>query len=86
MPPYIDADTTADEAAHITRNALRRDLDDQDGAVDLDACPTRDGYRRCHCGICVVCGESMHTAIHGPCDGQPPGSKPYGHRFRPRDE
>lgn len=55
------------------------------GAVDWDACPTRryDGWNRCSCGECEMCGNQKHTAIHGPLLGQPPGSKPYGHEFKP---
>lgn len=56
------------------------------GAVDLDECPgaLRYGSRRCDCGKCRVCGFSKHMAIHGPFDGQPPGSKPWGHQFEPQ--
>lgn len=56
------------------------------GAVDLCSCPNRR-YRlnrwRCDCGKCIVCGHQKHTAIHGPFYGQPPGSKPYGHEYKP---
>jgi hypothetical protein len=51
------------------------------GAVDFDACPSR----RCYCGKCKVCGFPMHSAVHGPVLGQPPGSKPFGHEFMPMD-
>lgn len=50
------------------------------GAVDLKDCPNRP--RRCRCGKCK-CGHQKHTAIHGPIYGQPPGSEPYGHEYRP---
>lgn len=88
MIRYIDAATTADEAAQIAIYSLRRDLGDQDGAIDFDECPKRLGHRgqSCHCGVCAVCGEAKHTAIHGPYDGQPPGSRPWGHRYRPCDD
>jgi hypothetical protein len=62
-----------------------------DGAVDLEACPTSGIWRRgrggrevrvpCPCGVCAVCGFARHMGIHGPCAGQPPGSKPWGHPF-----
>ncbi len=51
----------------------------QDGAVDFSECP-RGGYH-CRCEKCGVCGYPKHTAIHAPFIDQPPGSKPYGHRF-----
>lgn len=52
------------------------------GAVDFDQCTRR--YRRgCYCGRCAVCGFPMHSAVHGPVLGQPPGSKPFGHEFVP---
>jgi len=55
------------------------------GAVDLDACP--DGPPRrykplpCRCGVCAVCGLPKHMAIHGPCWGERPGTRPHGHEF-----
>jgi hypothetical protein len=51
------------------------------GAVDFRECDRAVG--RCRCGRCAVCGNQKHTAIHGPLCGQPPGSKPWGHRFVP---
>jgi hypothetical protein len=48
-----------------------------DGAVDFSECPTRV----CHCERCAVCGEVKHCSLHGPVFGNPPGSKPWGHRF-----
>ncbi len=53
------------------------------GAVDLDACTTRR-KTICHCQKCAVCGWGKHMAIHGPLYGQPPGSKPWGHEFKPK--
>jgi hypothetical protein len=51
-----------------------------DGAVDLSECPTR----HCVCKPrCEVCGFGKHSAVHGPFYGQPPGSKPYDHRYIP---
>ncbi len=57
----------------------------QQGAVDLSECPHPAGrYQRgCRCGKCAACGLQKHTAIHGPLLGQPPGSKPWGHEYRP---
>lgn len=52
------------------------------GAVDLDACPTRM-HGQCRCGPCDECGYQKHTAIHGPALGQPPGSEPWGHEYKP---
>jgi hypothetical protein len=59
---------------------------DRDGAVDLDECHTRYWQNICHCDYCVVCGHAKHTAIHGPMYGQPPGSAPWGHRFRAKED
>lgn len=56
---------------------------DMTGAVDFAECGNR---RCCRCDICAVCGFSKHKAIHGPFMGEPPGSKPYGHRFVSKDE
>jgi len=60
------------------------------GAVDVDACP-RAGHRRgagipCRCGLCLVCGFPKHSAVHGPAWGEPPGSRPWGHEFRPAED
>lgn len=58
------------------------------GAVNFKECPagrTASGrLRACPCGRCVICGEAKHTAVHGPVIDQPPGSKPWGHEFKPR--
>lgn len=57
------------------------------GAVDLEACPDRNfnGRAACRCKPkCRVCGFGMHMAIHGPLLGEEPGSKPWGHEFKPR--
>lgn len=58
------------------------------GAVDLAECPApktiqnkRGRTIRCKCGLCRLCRFPKHSAIHGPSYGQPPGSKPWGHRF-----
>lgn len=54
------------------------------GAADLKACPTKGQRGWCACGEpCVVCGYREHFAIHGPKYGQPPGSEPWGHEFKP---
>ena len=60
--------------------------DDEIGAVDLDSCP----YKRplanyCRCDVCRKCGFRKHTAIHAPVYGEPPGSKPLGHRFEAKE-
>lgn len=61
------------------------------GATDTEACPTRFRNRgpasaECRClPPCVICGYGEHAAIHGPLFGQPPGSKPWGHEFKPED-
>lgn len=60
---------------------------DQEGACDLSACTARPHGRMCQCKPkCQVCGFGEHTATHGPHYGQPPGSKPWGHKFRPQVE
>lgn len=54
------------------------------GAVDLSACPTRDRYGRCRCKpLCVLCAQPEHCALHGPRQGEPPGSIPFDHEFAP---
>ncbi len=60
-------------------------VDEEVGAVDLTACPAWGKIKRyhCRCGKCKVCGNHKHTAVHGPSQGQPPGSKPWGHQFVP---
>ena len=55
------------------------------GAVDLNACPTRKWkYRKwwCYCIPCK-CGAKKHASVHGPILGEPPGSKPWGHEYEP---
>jgi hypothetical protein len=60
---------------------------DQDGAVDESECRhVGPRWPYCLCGRCEVCGEHKHMAVHLPLFGQPPGSRPWGHRFVPRDE
>jgi hypothetical protein len=51
--------------------------DDTDGAVELTCyrCDANCGPR------CAVCGYFKHTAVHGPAHGQPPGGKPWGHKY-----
>lgn len=57
-----------------------------DGAVDIEACPFfADRKRTCRCEPCARCGNRKHTAVHGPFAGEPPGSKPWGHRFVERE-
>lgn len=56
------------------------------GAIDYEACPTRDRYRRCNCAKCAKCGYAKHMGIHGPLYGKAPGTKAYGHNFIPRTE
>jgi hypothetical protein len=56
------------------------------GAVDLGSCQKslyRWGRWHCDCGKCSVCGHQKHTGIHGPFYGHPPGTKPYGHEYKP---
>jgi len=55
----------------------------ESGAVDMDACPLST---RCRCERCMRCGHRKHMAIHGPHNGEPPGSNPYGHEFKPRKD
>jgi hypothetical protein len=52
-----------------------------EGALDLTECPEYPKHR-CLCGICTVCGLHKHCAIHGPCYGEPVGSKPWAHKYR----
>lgn len=58
------------------------------GAVDLTECPSIDRFNfgRCKCEPICVCGWRKHVAIHGPFFGQPPGSKPYGHEYKPKEQ
>jgi hypothetical protein len=53
------------------------------GAVDFSECPSP---RRCPCGHCDLCGYPKHSGIHGPVYGEPPGSKPWGHAFVPKEQ
>jgi len=55
------------------------------GAIDYSECPGRlFGSRICRCRpVCRVCGWRKHMAIHGPVNNGGPGSKPYGHEFKP---
>lgn len=55
------------------------------GATDYRECPQYAARRRCRCGACAVCGHPKHSAPHGACCGQPPGSEPWGHQFVPAD-
>lgn len=58
-------------------------LGGEPGALLPSACPSRDGMFRCRCGKCSVCRFPKHTAIHGPRQGEPAGSEPWGHQFIP---
>lgn len=59
-------------------------MSDTTGAVDIVACPTRT-WGQCRClPMCDKCPNRKHTAVHGPLLGEPAGSKPYGHEYRPR--
>jgi hypothetical protein len=78
-----------EQAQKRMRDKMRRGFIDRpqtkkpephDGAVDVFDCPSGG---KCKCGKCMVCGFHKHTAIHGPVNGGGPGSKPYGHAFRP---
>lgn len=51
------------------------------GAVDFDECPYPAG--RCKCEKCGRCGFWKHMSVHGPCYGQPAGSRPWDHEFSP---
>ncbi len=53
------------------------------GAIDVKRCPLWGRHGGCKCGLCEVCGNQKHTAIHGPLMGEPEGSKPWGHAFQP---
>lgn len=56
------------------------------GAIDVYACQTRTPkFHNCRCELCVICGYRKHTGIHGAIYGEPEGSKPWGHEFRPLD-
>ena len=56
------------------------------GAIDLDACTTRQGPwgpSLCRClPKCAVCRWGPHSGVHGPLYGQPPGSRPAGHEYQ----
>ena len=60
------------------------------GAIDFDECfgrkvrTSHGNPGRCSCGVCAICGQMKHTAVHGPIAGQPPGTKPYDHEYEPR--
>ena len=54
--------------------------DETEGAVALEC------DRPCRCEpLCAICGQRKHMAVHGPLFGQPPGSKPWGHKYQSRD-
>ena len=57
------------------------------GAIDLDACATRQGPwgpSLCRClPRCTVCVYGPHVSVHGPLYGQLPGSQPCGHEYQP---
>lgn len=75
------------EARYFERQAMPGIIfsNDEDGAVLFNDCTTRKGRgRKCHCEpMCAICGNRKHKAVHGPCFGQPAGSKPWGHKFVP---
>jgi len=50
------------------------------GAVDYAECPQNGGYY-CRCGLCRICGNQKHTAVHGPLYQAGSGSPPYGHEY-----
>ncbi len=54
-----------------------------EGAVDLTECQLRNTgrWKSCKCEFCARCGQRKHVAVHGPFYGEPPGSKPWGHKF-----
>jgi hypothetical protein len=54
-----------------------------EGATDISECPYRDRRGGCKCGTCAVCGFGPHVSLHLPSYGQPPGSKPWAHKFIP---
>lgn len=58
------------------------------GATNLSECTSRYGGRgMCLCRPkCEICGHGKHAAIHGPCYGEQPGSKPWGHEYQPKTE
>lgn len=59
----------------------------EEGAVDMSECPKSGRtYDKCKCGYCLLCGNQKHTAVHGPLFGEPPGSKPFDHKFEPSKE
>lgn len=55
------------------------------GAVDFSECDWLRVGRNCKCRRCKVCGHQKHTGIHGPINGEGPGSVPYGHDYAPID-
>jgi hypothetical protein len=54
------------------------------GAVDFNEC-IRDSWERCQCGRCMRCGFPKHSGVHGPVNFEPPGSRPWGHEYVPRE-
>lgn len=53
------------------------------GAIDVFACMSRNRAGNYQCTPkCAVCGHGPHAAVHGPKDGNPPGSEPWGHVYR----
>lgn len=56
------------------------------GAIDTRVCQTRIRNGSCRClPKCRHCGYGPHMGIHGPCYGQPPGSKPWGHEYEAKE-
>ncbi len=54
------------------------------GAIDIKECP--DWPRACRCPKCVLCGFGLHYAVHGPYFGAAPGSKPYNHQYKLKND
>ena len=72
----------------LNRDGTKHDpMLDQSGALDDSQCPyVRDHRKRgCRCGKCLRCGFPKHSALHGPFQGELPGSKPWGHRYQPTE-
>jgi len=59
------------------------------GASDFYKCPNRWTNSNGSAGLCrcipkcEICGYGEHDGVHGPYYGEPPGSKPYGHKYKP---
>lgn len=60
---------------------LHHDPNAVNGAIDLGECYFLKRNRHCMCEICAICGLRKHKSVHGPFKDNPPGSKPWGHKF-----